>query len=173
MGTGRCENSHTLEEMIFVAYVNMDLTYARADRIRILYRMYYAECKLADDTEFRAAVTVLLKSIAMVIGPTPPGTGVIQEAFSLTDSKSTSPTNLPDCLLVPTSITTALSLIISLLRINLFLSPTAVTIISDCNKRRFKSTDFEWHIVTVASRASISKAKGFPTRMDLFTIIAF
>ena len=34
-------------------------------------------------------------SIAMVIGPTPPGTGVIQPATSFTASKSTSPASLP------------------------------------------------------------------------------
>ena len=39
-----------------------------------------------------AASTVLASSMAMVIGPTPPGTGVIAAATSLTPSKSTSPT---------------------------------------------------------------------------------
>jgi len=39
-----------------------------------------------------AAFTVFVRSIAMVIGPTPPGTGEIAEAFSFTASKSTSPT---------------------------------------------------------------------------------
>ena len=37
--------------------------------------------------------TVLYISMVMVIGPTPPGTGVISEAFSLTAWKSTSPTS--------------------------------------------------------------------------------
>src|SRR5262245_30381234 len=41
---------------------------------------------------FSAAVTVFSRSIAVVIGPTPPGTGVIIPATSLTSSKSTSPT---------------------------------------------------------------------------------
>jgi len=36
--------------------------------------------------------TVLYRSIVIVIGPTPPGTGVMSEAFSFTASKSTSPT---------------------------------------------------------------------------------
>src|SRR5690606_41124069 len=40
----------------------------------------------------RAASSVFWSSIAIVIGPTPPGTGVIQPAFSRTASKSTSPT---------------------------------------------------------------------------------
>src|SRR5205814_1433196 len=39
-----------------------------------------------------AAVSVLSISIAIVIGPTPPGTGVRSDATSRTESKSTSPT---------------------------------------------------------------------------------
>ena len=44
-----------------------------------------------------------------VIGPTPPGTGVITEAICFTTSKSTSPTILPGLspYEIPTSITTA------------------------------------------------------------------
>ncbi len=42
---------------------------------------------------FIAAKTVFFISIATVIGPTPPGTGVIQLALFLACSKSTSPTN--------------------------------------------------------------------------------
>src|SRR5690554_6821996 len=56
----------------------------------------------------------------MVIGPTPPGTGVIWEAFGATSSNFTSPTNLnplfldgSEILWIPTSITTAPSLTIS------------------------------------------------------------
>ena len=64
----------------------------------------------------------------MVIGPTPPGTGVMNPAFSLTASKSTSPRSLPLTLFVPTSITTAFSLTISFF-INPAL-PTAATKIS-------------------------------------------
>ena len=61
---------------------------------------------------------VFLSSIATVIGPTPPGTGVIHPATLHASWKSTSPTNLyPDFLvgsstaLVPTSITAAPGLI--------------------------------------------------------------
>src|ERR1700693_5721218 len=61
-----------------------------------------------------AARTVFAISIAIVIGPTPPGTGVILEATFLTDSKSTSPCSLKPIfaflsspLFVPTSPTTA------------------------------------------------------------------
>src|SRR6185295_6077548 len=42
-----------------------------------------------------AAATVLASSIATVIGPTPPGTGVIHDARARAASKSTSPTSLP------------------------------------------------------------------------------
>ena len=41
-----------------------------------------------------AALSVLRSSIAIVMGPTPPGTGVIAAAFSETAAKSTSPTSL-------------------------------------------------------------------------------
>ena len=53
----------------------------------------------------------------MVIGPTPPGTGVIKEDFLLTSSKSTSPVILypfgceaSSTRVIPTSITTTPSL---------------------------------------------------------------
>ena len=52
-----------------------------------------------------ASVVVLLSSIAIVIGPTPPGTGVIAEATSFTASKSTSPTRPFSVRLMPTSMT--------------------------------------------------------------------
>jgi len=56
--------------------------------------------------------TVFFNNIATVIGPTPPGTGVMNDARFATASKSTSPTvrRLPSgCFtrLIPTSITTA------------------------------------------------------------------
>lgn len=51
--------------------------------------MAYASEKL-----LAAPSTVFLNSIAMVIGPTPPGTGVMKEAFSEASAKFTSPTNL-------------------------------------------------------------------------------
>jgi len=43
-------------------------------------------------TDRSADTMVLCSSIVMVIGPTPPGTGEMSEAFLLTPSKSTSPT---------------------------------------------------------------------------------
>ena len=45
--------------------------------------------------------------MATVIGPTPPGTGVMNDASFLTSSKSTSPQSFPSKRLMPTSITTA------------------------------------------------------------------
>src|SRR5438105_10610058 len=42
-----------------------------------------------------AALTVFDRSMAIVIGPTPPGTGAIAEAIALTRAKSTSPTIFP------------------------------------------------------------------------------
>ena len=41
---------------------------------------------------------------AIVIGPTPPGTGVIADAFFETSSKSTSPTRPLSVLLIPTRV---------------------------------------------------------------------
>ena len=42
-----------------------------------------------------AAVTVFFKSIATVIGPTPPGTGDANDAFEIISSKSVSPLSFP------------------------------------------------------------------------------
>ena len=49
----------------------------------------------------------MLSKQAIVIGPTPPGTGVIALATLETSSKSTSPTKPESVLLIPTSITIA------------------------------------------------------------------
>src|SRR2546427_3739395 len=47
---------------------------------------------------------VLTSSMVIVMGPTPPGTGVMKPATSLTPSKSTSPQSLPSSLrFMPTS----------------------------------------------------------------------
>lgn len=66
-----------------------------------------------------AACIVFSINIVIVIGPTPPGTGVIADAFSLTPSKSTSPhsfafpSGVIPILFTPTSITTAPSFTMS------------------------------------------------------------
>src|SRR2546423_7434693 len=72
------------------------------------------ERQLLHRAAISAAHTVFSINIAIVIGPTPPGTGVIFDATSRTPSKSTSPRRrVPDFELasetrfVPTSITTA------------------------------------------------------------------
>src|SRR6201747_488816 len=60
------------------------------------------KCKMQNEQQIHtlgpcvnfAAVTTFRNSIVTVIGPTPPGTGVIQPAISFTGSKSTSPTVL-------------------------------------------------------------------------------
>src|SRR5260364_180966 len=44
---------------------------------------------------YSAAWSVFISSMPIVIGPTPPGTGVIKPATFLTASKSTSPQSLP------------------------------------------------------------------------------
>ena len=91
----------------------------------------------------------------MVIGPTPPGTGVMNEHLGATLSKSTSPRRRnPDLRVasgtrvVPTSTTTAPSDIMSAVRNPGF--PRAQTMMS---ARRVRSPMFrvaEWQTVTVA-----------------------
>src|SRR5262249_27022216 len=55
-----------------------------------------------------AARTVLYSSMVMVMGPTPPGTGVMAEASGRTTSKSTSPVSRPSgSRFMPTSTTAA------------------------------------------------------------------
>ena len=74
---------------------------------------------------------------AIVIGPTPPGTGVRAFAFFETSSKSTSPTMPLSVLLIPTSIT-----IVSFFTQSPLTSsgiPTAATIISASKHSAFKS----------------------------------
>ena len=85
-----------------------------------------------------AAFNVFFISIAMVIGPTPPGTGVMAPATSFAVSHSTSPTQVFGAILfMPTSITTAPSFIISL--VIKFGIPTAATRISADFVFSFKS----------------------------------
>ena len=119
--------------------------------------------------------------MAIVIGPTPPGTGVIYEAFGSTFTKSTSPISVAPfssksfalhsrssgfalslvILFIPTSITTAPSFTISsLIRYG---TPAATTRISAsfvCDLRSFVSI---WHIVGVAHSFKKRRLIGFPT----------
>lgn len=83
----------------------------------------------------RRAAKVLSIRMQLVMGPTPPGTGVIHEHLELTASKSTSPRRREPLLVVgsgtrvvPTSITIAPSLTISSFRNPG--TPSAATIMS-------------------------------------------
>lgn len=106
--------------------------------------------------------------MAIVIGPTPPGTGVIAPAIFSQDSKSTSPTSfLSAILFMPTSITTAPGFIISpVIKLGL---PTATTNISAFFTVSFKFFVREWQIVTVPFWWRRSIACGFPTILLLPT----
>ena len=122
----------------------------------------------------------------MVMGPTPPGTGVIYDALGATFSKSTSPTSLyprgesgSSTRLMPTSMMTAPSLTISAVS-NLGL-PAATMMISAVRHIDLRSRVFEWQTVTVASpneaalipgrvrygRCIKRSAIGLPTIFDL------
>ena len=90
---------------------------------------------------------VFLSKQAIVIGPTPPGTGVKAFAFFETSSKATSPTMPLSVLLIPTSITMVFFLTQSPLTSSGI--PTAATIISASRHSAFKSFVLECVIVTV------------------------
>ena len=68
------------------------------DQAWTLYQQYFPYTKMdylsliSTPLRFAVAMTVFLRRQLIVIGPTPPGTGVIKLAFSLTCEKSTSPT---------------------------------------------------------------------------------
>src|SRR5690606_4112838 len=119
-----------------------------------------------------AACRVLARSMAMVIGPTPPGTGVMAPARSFAASKSTSPTSLPSGRrLIPTSTTKAPSLIQS--PWTSFGRPTAATTISACRTSAARSGVFEWQMVTVASASRSKRASGLPTMFERPITTAF
>lgn len=116
-----------------------------------------------------AALSVFFISIAIVIGPTPPGTGVIAPATFSALSNSTSPTRVLGAIrFMPTSITTAPGFIISPV-IKLAI-PTAATRISAFFVFDLRSFVFEWHIVTVPSLCKRSIDIGFPTMFERPTI---
>ena len=100
-----------------------------------------------------------------VISPTPPGTGVIFAATSLTDSKSTSPASLPSTRFMPTSITVAPGLTISAVMNRG--RPMATIKMSALRATAGRSRVRLWQTVTVASPAAprcISNiAIGLPT----------
>ena len=119
-----------------------------------------------------AARRVFFINEQMVIGPTPPGTGVIYEHRGATLSKSTSPLSrnplflvASGTLVVPTSIIVAPSLTISL--VTNPGCPRAAIIMSASRQISFISFVALWHTVTVASPGMcfciIRTATGFPT----------
>jgi PAS domain S-box-containing protein len=112
-----------------------------------------------------AASRVLTSSMVMVIGPTPPGTGVIWLATWLTPAKSTSPQSLPaSSRFMPTSITTAPGLTMS--AVSTLRLPTAATITSACRVMAFRSGVALWQMVTVAFCCSSIMAMGLPTMLE-------
>ena len=88
---------------------------------------------------------VFLSKHAIVIGPTPPGTGVSAFAFFESSSNATSPTIPFSVLLIPTSITIASFFTQSPLTNSGI--PTAATIISASRHSAFKSFVLECVIV--------------------------
>src|SRR3989338_4488320 len=111
-----------------------------------------------------AARTVFATSMVMVIGPTPPGTGVIQPATSFAESKSTSPHSLPSGRrLMPTSITAAPGLIMS--PVIILALPVATTRMSASRVYLARSTVLEVQMVTVAFCCSSISAIGLPTML--------
>ena len=125
-----------------------------------------------------AVVTVLARRQTMVIGPTPPGTGVIAPATCDAAGKSTSPSRrvLPgprsgaSIRFMPTSITVAPGLIQSPL--TSCGRPTAATTISACRTTSARLRVREWAIVTVQFSRSSNCAMGLPTRLERPTITA-
>src|SRR5882724_4802617 len=108
----------------------------------------------------------------IVIGPTPPGTGVIAAARSLADSNSTSPHSLPlGKRLTPTSITTAPGLIQSPRTNRAFPIATTKTSARPTSSRKLAVR--EWQIVTVACFSSSISATGLPTILLRPTTTAF
>ena len=105
---------------------------------------------------------MLLSTIVIVKGPTPPGTGVIALAISFTSSYATSPFNLPfSSGVLPTSIITAPALTFYL--VTKPGCPTALTITSACFKCAFIFFVRECKIVTVALACNNNFETGWPT----------
>ena len=118
----------------------------------------YAPARAAPSTQFRS-------SMAMVIGPTPPGTGVRCEAAAAQLAKSTSPTSryprffeASSTALIPTSMTTAPGF--SQAPCTYSAIPHAATTTSD-QGRGVR----EWTTATVAFRPCSRAAAGVPTML--------
>src|SRR5256885_1932287 len=111
-----------------------------------------------------ADITVFSSNIAIVMGPTPPGTGVIHDAVPSQLWKSTSPVSLPSASrLMPTSMTTAPGFtMLAVTRLGL---PAATTRTSAWPVIAPKSGVLELQMVTVAPFCKSSSAIGLPTML--------
>ena len=109
--------------------------------------------------------------MATVIGPTPPGTGVMLPAISFTAAKSTSPASLPSAIRLTPDV------------------DDAGTGFDHAGRDEFRAADrgdqdvrlprhrreirvFEWQMVTVASFCKSSSASGLPTMVERPTMTA-
>src|SRR5207249_2361521 len=108
---------------------------------------------------------------ATVMGPTPPGTGVIYPATLLTLSNSTSPRSFPLTLVNPMSTTAELGFTWSA-RTWKISFPTALIRISAVRVIPERLGVLEWQTVTVASLLRRRLARGLPTRLLRLMITA-
>mmetsp|Transcript_106347 Transcript_106347/g.343050 ORF Transcript_106347/g.343050 Transcript_106347/m.343050 type:complete len:245 (+) Transcript_106347:459-1193(+) len=127
---------------------------------------------------WRARFSVFFMSMAMVMGPTPPGTGVMAEATALASAKCTSPTRrwplffvASSTALMPTSMTTQPGFSQSP-RTNSAL-PMAATTMSAPRTCASMSRVREWTTVTVASMDCSNAATGMPTMFERPRTTAF
>ncbi len=123
-----------------------------------------------------AACSVLRSRKAIVIGPTPPGTGVIAEAICAAATKSTSPTS-PSCA-APRREAVHADVDHDRARLDSRPAPisrgrpTAAISTSARAQTSARSRVREWHVVTVAFSASSSCAIGLPNRFERPTTTA-
>lgn len=109
--------------------------------------------------------------MAMVIGPTPPGTGVMCDADSTASAKQTSPFRPSGVRLMPTSMIMAPGLMKSRVINSGF--PTAATKISAERQRDASPRVREWATVTVQFSLRSRCAAGRPTICERPTTTAF
>eukprot|EP01139_Manchomonas_bermudensis_P024945 Amastigsp_a843951_62.p2 type:complete len:183 gc:universal Amastigsp_a843951_62:206-754(+) len=110
-------------------------------------------------------------SMATVIGPTPPGTGVIKDATPCASAKETSPTNRNPAFLdgssrvfMATSMTTTPGRSQSPRTSSAW--PTAAIRMSAFCTSSLRFAVLEWHTVTVAFSRRRHRAAGMPTMFD-------
>mmetsp|Transcript_105162 Transcript_105162/g.282587 ORF Transcript_105162/g.282587 Transcript_105162/m.282587 type:complete len:270 (+) Transcript_105162:230-1039(+) len=139
---------------------------------------FFRSGKRGRPTLCRARFSVFFSSMAIVIGPTPPGTGVIHEAMPWAAAKSTSPTRrcpsffeASSTALMPTSMTTQPGFSHS--PFTKLALPMAATTMSASRMKDTMSFVREWHTVTVASMDCRSCDTGMPTMLDLPMTTAF